>query len=267
MCSVKNLMVWCYECDDQVPLGLSDAVDDSVELVRLYVQKHADFAAAGDDPDTSDATSMAEEEAPEQPGAVAAAAAAAADATDAPAAATGSCGTTVGLANLGNTCFFNSVMQCLARTGPLRSELLHQLAPTTPFTVGPCRLLHDPPPASASSSRPSSRADRLDDGNEREEQDDNDTEEDEDEETATPEPASGSDELLPPLQLQLPVNRHQQYLTSALERFFKVMCNPDTGLHRPTELLDAVCRAAPSFRGYGQHDSQELLRAVLDQVI
>ena len=40
--------------------------------------------------------------------------------------------------------------------------------------------------------------------------------------------------------------------------------NPGGGNVNPKFLLSQLCRKAPRFKGYQQHDSHELLRALLD---
>ena len=56
-------------------------------------------------------------------------------------------------------------------------------------------------------------------------------------------------------------------LLSNLSTVVKTMDGPTTTTVNPDRLFRAICKQAPMFQGYRQHDSQELLRHLLDGVI
>ena len=102
----------------------------------------------------------------------------------------------VGFQNLGNTCFFNSAVQCLLRTGPLIDIVL-----ADDFES----LLN----------------------------------------TGNPQGSKGR-------------------IARACRQLLENMCTQKGYYINPSDLHHAVCRKYPLFRDYGQHDSQELLGALLD---
>ena len=102
----------------------------------------------------------------------------------------------VGFLNLGNTCFFNSAVQCLLRTGPLIDIVLSEDFES-----------------------------RLN--------------------THNPKGSGGK-------------------IARACRSLLQEMCGRKASSISPSDLHHAICRKYPRFRDYGQHDSQELLCALLD---
>jgi ubiquitin C-terminal hydrolase len=102
----------------------------------------------------------------------------------------------VGLRNLGNTCFFNSAVQCLLRIRPLFEYVVS-----------------------------SQFLDQINRSN--------------------PEGSGGR-------------------IATSFRELTEAMCKESVGAISPSDLHSEVCRKYHIFSDYGQHDSQELLGAILD---
>ncbi|CAJ0746387.1 22941_t:CDS:10 [Entrophospora sp. SA101] len=57
---------------------------------------------------------------------------------------------------------------------------------------------------------------------------------------------------------------HGYKLAERFHRFFRSMWNGNSALYSPNDLIDEIKNYNEAFRGYGQQDSQEFLRCVLD---
>ncbi|CAJ0752304.1 670_t:CDS:10 [Entrophospora sp. SA101] len=57
---------------------------------------------------------------------------------------------------------------------------------------------------------------------------------------------------------------HEYKLAERFHRFFRSMWNGNSTLYSPSDLIDEIKNYNEAFRGYGQQDSQEFLRCVLD---
>eukprot|EP00039_Didymoeca_costata_P016484 m.297419 g.297419 ORF g.297419 m.297419 type:complete len:317 (+) comp16399_c1_seq9:186-1136(+) len=118
-----------------------------------------------------------------------------------------------GLSNLGNTCFFNAVMQCINRSAPF---------------VRVVREIHN------KSKKPEVVTLRR--GKEPEEP------------------------------IEVTVDSELGALTSCLATLLQSMGSGEASSVNPSRLFNELCRKYPWFGGYEQHDSQELLRALMDGV-
>lgn len=132
-----------------------------------------------------------------------------------------------GLNNLGNTCFFNSVMQCLNQTHLLTHLLDIQAAKGVTFKI------------------PGSEANSFSTNEDSESEND-----------------SNCFESFSDLSVQLAEGGP---MVTSLAAFFKEMNNVGkTTTYSPGHLFTQVVRQAPKFRGMQQQDSHELLRYLMD---
>ncbi|XP_064615598.1 ubiquitin carboxyl-terminal hydrolase 16-like [Liolophura sinensis] len=142
-----------------------------------------------------------------------------------------------GLSNLGNTCFFNAVMQVVCQT-PSFEQLIGDRGKKGRMLTLPGHQV-DAEMEQWSSSSSSSSEDEFKDAD--------------------------IDKNLSPIDVVLP---DVGSLTQAVLSFLHEMNNTSgkSGTVTPSALFGQVCKKAPRFRGYQQQDSHELLRYLLDSM-
>lgn len=135
--SLDNWSVWCYICDNEVPYSTSTRLGQTVEYVKKQVchdsscsekqQENKDFGNKKVEKDNRNEqekeVSLKEENSPSN---------------------TNSEVTVKGLSNLGNTCFFNAVMQNLSQTPVLRELLKEAKMPDTTVKIESPELSMEP---------------------------------------------------------------------------------------------------------------------------
>lgn len=205
--------VWCYKCDDEVQLEQSKRLQESVDIIR----KQAGLPQA--EPVRKQSQSVSSTSAVEQ--------------VFKPSPSTprssGMCTKVKGLSNLGNTCFFNAVMQNLTQTPCIESVVVERTKKGRSSTLS-CK--RDSDLDSSSGSEDSDEDDPID---------------------------------LSPIEIVLP---EAGPLTHTMIAFLQEM-NNSTGRSstvNPSPLFSQICKKAQRFRGFQQQDSHELLRYLLDNM-
>ncbi|GFO47271.1 ubiquitinyl hydrolase 1 [Plakobranchus ocellatus] len=218
-CIVVNLTTWstwCYICDEEVPPG-----GGKIKTCIDFLQKQTGITK----PDTAQASARPLESPVNE--------------TPFPSSnsigmknvAPVSCIKVKGLSNLGNTCFFNAVMQSMCQTRGLDAILSDRSKQGTVCSIPGLDFC---PETDSSSS-----------------------EDDQEEE------AAGRKKPLPSIQTNL---GDAGQVTLALLSFVQEMTGGTTrnGIVNPTPLFTQVCKKAPRFKGFQQQDSHELLRYLVD---
>ena len=134
-----------------------------------------------------------------------------------------------GLSNLGNTCFFNSVMQCLSQTHPLTDLIDSQVSQGVNFSIsGTCLSFpEDSEPEGSSASTTMKMLDVYSD-------------------------------------LSVKLAEGGPMLTSLAAFFRDILGGGKSSVINPGHLFSQVARQSPKFRGMQQQDSHELLRYLMD---
>lgn len=205
--------VWCYKCDDEVQLEQSKRLQESVDIIR----KQAGLPQA--EPVRKQSQSVSSTSVVEQ---------AFKPSTSTPR-SSGMCSKVKGLSNLGNTCFFNAVMQNLTQTPCIESVVVERSKKGRLSSLS-CKRDSDLDSSSGS--------------------------EDSDDEASID---------LSPIEIVLP---EAGPLTQTMIAFLQEM-NNSTGRAstvNPSPLFTQICKKAQRFRGFQQQDSHELLRYLLDNM-
>ncbi|XP_071955340.1 ubiquitin carboxyl-terminal hydrolase 16-like [Antedon mediterranea] len=207
--NIYTWAIWCYECDNEVPQDVHKKVEESLQFVKKQMRTAC----------KSTSSLKKKKEIKPEDGAVKKTANVGKG--DVPV-------KVKGLSNLGNTCFFNAVMQILNQTYVFK-DVLDKVWMARDITIpNETKLFID---VACS------------------------TDEDEDESDA-------DKHLIDALKIHLPEGNP---LTQALALFFNKMRDTSRSYAvNPRDLFNKVCDKASRFKGYQQQDSHELLRYLLD---
>lgn len=205
--------VWCYKCDDEVQLEQSKRLQECLDIIR----KQAGLPQA--EPVRKQSQSVSSTSFVEQ----------AFKPSTSTQRSSGMCSKVKGLSNLGNTCFFNAVMQNLTQTPCIESVVVERSKKGRLSTLS-CK--GDSDLDSSSGSEDSDDEAQID---------------------------------LSPIEIVLP---EAGPLTQTMIAFLQEM-NNSTGRSstvNPSPLFTQICKKAQRFRGFQQQDSHELLRYLLDNM-
>ena len=217
--NVETWTLWCYECDHHVYVDSHKKLYEAVEYVRR-VREQGVRQPTNIAPKLPNNASFSSVKALGGRGD--------ARSSGTPTYSQGGLLRVKGLSNLGNTCFFNSVMQCLGQTHLLTNLLDGQAAKDVRLDVPGFE-------ASAASTNDDSECD------------------------------TGECPLFESF-TELSVKLAEGGpLVASLSAFFKEMASSTkTGIFSPGHLFSQVAKQAPKFRGMQQQDSHELLRYLMD---
>ncbi|KAK7072666.1 Ubiquitin carboxyl-terminal hydrolase 16 [Halocaridina rubra] len=247
--------VWCYECDSEIHQTSTKKLHELVE----YIKRQKDMAPSRTVPSKPIPNSVSNSSTLPSSGSVTLAKCSVASFDDnskaaknqrnAQASVLASLPKVKGLSNLGNTCFFNSVMQSLAQTHYL-TQLLDVQCQSGQRVFLPGHLkADDRNPDSQDEKRMTEngriKKKRKEIIQETENEDDEDVE-------------------LQPLDLILPEGGG---LTLATAVFLKDMHSVGrNSILNPGHLFGQICKKSTQFQGYEQQDAHELLRCLLDAI-
>ncbi|KAM4905474.1 ubiquitin carboxyl-terminal hydrolase 16 isoform 2-T3 [Sylvia borin] len=134
--SLDNWSVWCYLCDNEVPYKTSSLLGQTVEFVRKQVGIDSSHAEKQDNKEVEN-KKVEKDSKNEQEKEVSL------KEENSLSSANGEV-TVKGLSNLGNTCFFNAVMQNLSQTPVLRELLKEAKMPGTTVKIESPELCMEP---------------------------------------------------------------------------------------------------------------------------
>ncbi|GFR98315.1 ubiquitin carboxyl-terminal hydrolase 16-like, partial [Elysia marginata] len=219
-CIIVNLTswsTWCYMCDEEVP------VVGKIKSCIDFLQKQAGITKT----DTSQASGRSlESPVTEPPSSVP-------NSAGTKNVAPVSCMKVKGLSNLGNTCFFNAVMQSMCQTRGLDAILSDRIKQGSLCNIPGLDFCLE-------TDSSGSEDDQNEDAGERK-------------------------KVLPSIQTNL---GDAGQVTLTLLSFVQEMKGGTTrnGIVNPTPLFSQVCKKAPRFKGFQQQDSHELLRYLVDSI-
>ncbi|XP_058689589.1 ubiquitin carboxyl-terminal hydrolase 16 isoform X1 [Poecile atricapillus] len=134
--SLDNWSVWCYECDNEVPYETSTLLGQTVDFVRKQVGIDSSHAEKQENKEVEN-KKVEKDSKNEQEKEVSL------KEENSHSTANGEV-TVKGLSNLGNTCFFNAVMQNLSQTPVLRELLKEAKVPGTTVKIESPELCMEP---------------------------------------------------------------------------------------------------------------------------